>query len=126
MAAYDPFLRVVSNMLSRYGGDGVLISRGDTPYNYSTSTQEQREDCYPLRMLAFDFLQKKDGDRPMQNTLIQSGDKQIYMSAGSWVPRPIAGVDEIVYNSRVYSIVTVKELNPSGSTTVYTEMFIRE
>lgn len=130
---FDPFLRVVSNMVTRFGGPAVFIDNSNaiTNYNPTTGKATTLPVTYNVAVLAFDFLQKKDGDSTMTNSLIRSGDKQIYMQTqpdpitNVPVPRPTAHVDQLQWNGRTYEIITVKQLNPSGGNVVYTEMFIR-
>ena len=126
ITAFDPWLSVVSNMIGRFGGPGQLIKRpANNSYNPSTGKVVNVPISYSVKIIAFDFLQKKDGDSAMTNTLIKSGDKQIYMQFDSTVPTPVAHVDELVYAGNTFEIITVKQLNPSGSNVVYTEMYIR-
>ena len=123
---FDPFLSVVSNLIGRFGGTAQLIHRpANNVYDPTSGKVTAIPISYNVRIVAFDFLQKRDGDSTMTNTLVKAGDKQIYMQFDSTVPTPIAHVDELVYAGNTFQIITVKQLNSSGSNVVYTEMFIR-
>ncbi len=126
MGAYDGILASVTRMIARYGGPGQFIHNAVGVYDPSVGTATATQTAYPVSLVAFDFLQKKDGDAGQGNTLIRSGDKEIYMTSNVLLPRPVPKADSIIYTGRKYSIVTVKELNPSGLVSIVYQLFIRE
>lgn len=126
MAAYDDFVEVVTEMMQDYGGPAIFVSNAQTEYDPSTGKSVTTPNQFNVSILAFDFLQKKDGYGGMNNSLVRSGDKQVYMQSGPLVPIPNAKTDTIIFNGSTFNIITVKSLNPSGSSVVVTEMFIRE
>lgn len=126
MAAYDQLIQTVNNLIGQFGGPATLMLSVAPPYDPTTGTAAAQVDNYAVQVIAFDFLQKKDGDGMQGGTLIESGDKMVYMMAADYVPRPDPKTTTLLWCGRQYSILTVKEMNPSGSVKVCTELFIRE
>lgn len=60
----------------------------------------------------FDFSQ---GQQYMRGTLIQSGDKQLLLDAGATVDLK----DHFVIGGTEYTIVSLGEINPAGTTVLY-------
>ncbi len=125
MAALDPFIRTVLNMMNMFGGDSILVVSSEGAYNPQTSSVSRTETQHAIKTLAFDYIQKHDGESVMSNTLIRSGDKQLYVQPSTF-PRPRAKTDSVIYKGIKHSIVTIKEINPSGTSIVLYELFIRE
>jgi hypothetical protein len=126
MGFYDDITAEVLDILNECGGPATFISRSTGTYDPATGTSPVVDTPYTVQMVAFDFLQKRDGDSGQGNTLLKSGDKEIYMASKILLPRPNPKTDSIVYTGRKYSIITVKELNPSGIASVVYQLFIRE
>lgn len=126
--ALDPIIRTISNMMSRFGGTSTLtVTTSESSYDYDTSTSEEVVTDYPVQSIAFDYIQKKDGIGSGEgNTLIRSGDKQIFIKPYPSLPLPNPRTDNVTYKGTVYTIVTVKDYNPSGVQSVLYELFIRE
>lgn len=122
---YDPFNRVVLNMVTKYGGYSTLNVASAGSYDATTSRVVETNVQYQIRTLKFDYIPKKDGETTMPNTLIRSGDKQLFVLP-STAPIPNPKTDEVIYQGVRHSIITVKELNPSGSNLMLIELFIRE
>lgn len=125
-SAYDDIVFCVTDILGEYGGPAQFISRSNGPYDPTVGTAPIVDTTYNVRMVAFDFLQKKDGDQGGENSLLKSGDKEVYMSSSVLLPRPNPKTDSIIYTGRKYSIITIKELNPSGTLSIVYQLFIRE
>lgn len=125
MAGLDPIIRTVLNMITRYGGTSVLTVSSPGTYDVSTSSVIEINTDYTVKMIAFDYFQKVSGMNTEINTLIRNGDKQVFMLPEA-NPRPTPAVDSLVYNGIRHSIVSVKDLNPSGSQSILYELYIRE
>ena len=121
----DPVSKTALNMLTKYGGYSTLVSNTYSSYDDSTSIAAKVTKKYQVKTLAFDYLTKHSGSTADANSLIRAGDKQIFLLP-SVAPAPVAVVDSLIHNGRVYNIVFVKDLNPSGSKSILYELFVRE
>ena len=124
-SAFDPFIKVVLNMMNRFGGDSTLVITQEGTYNPATSTATQTSTVYTVRSLVFDYPDKKDGIGVAIPTEIQKGYKQMFVQpSGFPVPRP--NVDKVVYQNRKYTIANVKEVNTTGSNCILYEFMIHQ
>ncbi len=125
--AFNPFLRVVSDMMRKFGGNGTLeVFTGTSSYDPETSTMVVAKRSYTIRAMMFDYVPRKDGQNLENGSLVRSGDKQLFIKPDTTHPAPKVGTDMIVFGGKRYGIVAIKELNTSGGTTVYYELYIRE
>jgi hypothetical protein len=123
----DPFVRVVTNMMRRFGGPSTLIYKGESgEYDPSQSGPQTTDVEFPVRTITFDYIQKVEGVGTKTGSMIQDGDKQVYMQPSASVPRPRPEIDKIVYKNTTYSIVSVKEMDVTGSTVILYELCIRQ
>lgn len=126
MSTLDPFIRVVTDMMRRFGGNHTLVKSVDGPYNYDTDSSPSLITEYPIRMIAFDYVQKKDGLGTAFNKSIQEGDKQFYIKPDDSVPFPTPEKDHIIYKGVKHNVVAVKEINPTGSKVIFIEVYGRQ
>ncbi len=127
MGNLNPIVRTINNILTRYGGTCIVtILTDDGGYNFDTSTAIINKTDYTVQMIAFDYIQRMQGTGSEPNTLIRSGDKQVFVKQIAGMPMPNPATDSVIYNGKKYNIVTIKDLNPSGVSSFVLEMFIRE
>lgn len=126
MNSFSPFYDVVKTFMGLYGGDSVLIHVGDSVYDPNTSTQTNVEDLYNVRTLAFDYVSKFDGFTTHPNSLIKTGDKQIFMKPLDFAPDPRVDVDFIEAGGVRRRIISCKKLSPDNSNVLLFELFTRE
>lgn len=125
MAAFDPFIRTVSDMMRRFGGNGVLeVTKGGV-YNPETSSVEPQVIEYAMRAMIFDYVPRMDGAGVENKSLIRNGDKQMFVKTDPELPAPEAN-DRITFGGITYAVIVAKELNPSGSAPIYYELYLRE
>lgn len=122
----DPTIRTVYNMITRYGGDSTLVVLTQGEYDPTQGEAVTQETLHTVRTLAFDYIQKADGVGTKFGTLIQDGDKQLFMLPKAGVPAPRPQVDKITYEGVRHSVVALKALNPSGNKVIMYEMYIRK
>lgn len=131
ISAFDD---VVANMMQEYGTTAHIVVTTAEEYSPDTSENETKEVEYRVRAMFFDYIDKMAGKGTERNSLIQSGDKQVYIqpphktSAGIPLPHIDTNKDRLKVNGTTYKIVTIKQYNPSMSRAgcVLYEAYIRE
>lgn len=127
MLPIDPVARTVMNLMRTRGGAAtIVIPDGEPTYNPETSTVIATETYYPVRVLVFDYIQKTQGATVQGSTLIQTGDKQMFVQPTDDLPEPKARTSRVVFKGVNYDVITVKALDPSGTNVLLYELFIRE
>lgn len=124
--ATNTLLRTVGQMMQRFGGDATLVvDSGDSTYDPETSTTVSSVKSYPIRVLAFDYIQRLSGMTVQDGTLIKTGDKQVFIKPDSKVPTPRIGVDKITFEGRNWTVLALKAHNPSGTMPYVYEAYVR-
>jgi hypothetical protein len=121
----DSFNRVVFNMMARYGGMSTATVVGEGVYNDDTREFEATATVYDIQTMVFDYTLQSNGDQTQKNTLIQAGDKQVFVRPLADMPRLQPGKDTVQLGGKSYRIVTYKELNPSGLDNCLIELYVR-
>jgi hypothetical protein len=122
----DPFIRVVMNMMRQFGGDGQLVVTSTGEYDPASGKTPKVTQKIPARVIVLDYMQKIEGVGNKTGTMIQDGDKQAFMQPSADVPTPRPEIDKIIYKGVPHSIVSFKELNPTGTKAILYELFIRQ
>lgn len=135
MSAIAKFDRVVRKEMTRYGFDLIVKRNSATAssYNPALGRAAATVTTLPCRGILFDLTLQSNGNQTMKDSLIQAGDKQLYIEPifkqdpnfQSPPSRLIPGQDEVVIGSDTYRIVTFKEVNPSASNSCLWELYIR-
>lgn len=126
MNILDPVYRTVLQMMAARGGDGTLIAKGIPEYDPTTSSATSTDINYPVRVLVFDYIQKQAGLATENNSLIRTGDKQVFIKPYEGLPSPTAKDFTLVLKEVPYSVITVKEVNPSNANVYLYELFVRQ
>jgi hypothetical protein len=103
-------------------------------YDPTTSENVVSYQDYAVNILVFDYVRKNEGDSTERNTLVQTGDKQVYVQPpqktdiGIPLPHLSPNRDFLKVGDKIYKIVTVKQYNPSMSSEgcVVYELYVRE
>jgi hypothetical protein len=133
MSAMDKFHKVVAKEMSRYGFDvNITVNRGDGVYDPVTSTYTESTTTLICRGILFDYTLQSNGTSTHKSTLIQAGDKHLFLQPPMQVdPNTLITSlspekDNITIGTDTYSIVTFKEVNPSVSNSCLWEVYIRK
>ncbi len=78
-----------------------------------------------MKAIVLDYINKFEGSAQQQNTLIRTGDKQVFLYPSQYVKDIDPTSDKLQLGSKVYDIVVVKEMNPNLSNTLYWELYVR-
>jgi hypothetical protein len=131
MNAFD---RTVANMMSRFGTDAHMIVSVSEVYDTSTSENTVVTHDYLVNAMFFDYVRKNEGEGTQQNTLIRTGDKQVYVQPpqknddGLPLPNFSANNTQLKVGNKTYKIITLKQLNPnlSNDGCILYELYVRE
>lgn len=126
--------RTVASMMSRFGTTAYVSVAISEEYDPSTSENTVTYQDYLVNVMVFDYVRKTEGEGEEKNTLIKTGDKQVYVQppqkteVGLPLPHLNANKDLLKIGDNIYKIVTVKQLNPalSQDSCVLYELYIRE
>jgi hypothetical protein len=126
--------RTVATMMSRFGTTGTIKVAISEAYDPATSENSVTYQEYPVNVMAFDYVRKMEGEGTQGDTLIKTGDKQVYVQppqkteVGLALPHLNANRDLLVISDKIYKIVTVKQLNPSlaQENCILYELYVRE
>ena len=132
-ASMDKFARVVTKEMQRYGFDMSVVRQVKGAYNPATSSASITELEIPCRGIMFDLTLQSNGDQTKLGTLIEMGDKQLFIQpteddgfyynneTGSLYPNQ----DRVKIGGKIYKILTFKQVNPSTLNSVLWECYIR-
>jgi hypothetical protein len=128
------FDRTVASMMSKFGTTANISVAISEAYDPETSENIVTYQDYPVNIMVFDYVRKNEGEGTANNTLVQTGDKQVYVQppqkteVGIALPHLHANRDFLKISDKTYKIVTVKQLNPSlaQDNCILYELYIRE
>jgi hypothetical protein len=126
--------RTVANMMSKFGTQGYISIAISSEYDPATSENTVTYQDYLVNIMVFDYVRKNEGEGTEQNTLIKTGDKQVYVQPsqktelGLALPHLSANSDFLKIGDAQYKIITVKQLNPAltQDSCVLYELYVRE
>ena len=117
--------RAVANIMRIHGGDSLLRRVTGGAYNVETSTMATSVAHVTVRTVVMDYTQRMSG-LGVEKTLIRAGDKQVFMVPVEGQPAPQASRDTLVLGGEDFAIITVKEINPSGTKPYAYEILARQ
>lgn len=103
----------------------AVLIKTTSVYDDATSENITTERRYTVRAMPFDYIRKEQGDGTLGQTLVRSGDKQIFLAPSQYVKEIDPSADKIQLGTKVYKIVTVKTVDPTLSDVLYYELFVR-
>lgn len=129
------FDKVVDKYMSRYGFDiQIEYLSPESDYDTESGTIIEVKELINARAMMFDMTLQSNGTGNFRSTLIEAGDKQLFI-------KPITknseyqdvtletltpARDRIVIGGDKYKVVTFKEVNPSTSNSCLWELYIRK
>lgn len=103
----------------------ATLIKTSSVYDPNTSENIVTESRFTMQAIPFDYINKFQGLTTQQNTLIQTGDKQVFLKKNPLVTSINPSSDTLKIGDIVYKIITVKEVNPTLTNTLYYELFVR-
>jgi len=122
--------QMAMRMLYREGQSAFLhqVDMSGGTYNYATGINTPVADVVtPVRIILLDFAILANGLQPKPNSLIESNDKQCYMSAETF-PRHPSPVGDYIVDSvgNKWTIKLVKEYNLTGAQPIMFDLLVRK
>lgn len=103
----------------------ATLIKTSSVYDPNTSENVVTESRFTMQAIPFDYINKFQGASTQSDTLIKTGDKQVYLKPTPLVISIDPSADRLQIGSTIYKIVTVKEVNPTLTNTLYYELFVR-
>ena len=112
---YAGLAKVAHDLIVKFGGPAKLRRTGQVVYDPTTgATTSPGVVDFPVNACVFDFPAQD-----VNGTLIQTGDKQVYLSAMS-LDAPTLADQFVTADDHAYTIVKVTALAPGGTEVLYT------
>jgi hypothetical protein len=129
----EKYARVVRKEMDRYGFDLTVIRKEDSVYDPALGTAVDVTTEFKCRGILFDLTLQSNGTGTSKNSLITAGDKQIFIEPadqdGWYQDNELDAIkperDKILIGSTLYSVITVKQINPSTNCSVLYDCYIR-
>lgn len=138
MSLFADFDDVVRSMMQDFGGCTggqpnatyhKLVDVGT--YDTATGSTTPVVSDIPIQAILIDYILKKDGLQSAFGTLVQDGDKMLYVRPTEKIDQyrlalnPNATSDRVTFSNIIYKVVVIKEVNTSGTDSVLFEILIR-
>lgn len=130
----EAFDSLVYDMMQEFGTVAYVQVVTSEEYDPETSENVVVVTPYKVKAIFFDYIDKNSGVGTEKNTLVQTGDKQVFIQpphkteTGIPLPHLDPNKDRLKVGDKLYKIVVAKEYNPSMSRKgcVLYELYVRE
>jgi hypothetical protein len=128
---FEDFDHTVLHFMNEWGSDFQYIRSVDGEYNPATGSTSSTEKKFLVRGIMMDMTLQSNGLGTRYGTQILAGDKQFFMQppnkATDGAPALVVNptTDRIKLGNVLYSIVTFKEVNPTGADPIVFELVLR-
>lgn len=113
--AYESQIDLTRNLIERFGRPVSIVSLSSSPVDLSTPWRQ----TVPVETVQTGDAVFLDYDaRHIDGTLVQRGDKRVYMSTKGLSARPTIK-DELRVDAERWTIVNVNTLSPNGEDIMY-------
>jgi hypothetical protein len=116
MSFYDDMTGTVLEMLSEFGQPVVIQQQGPKTVNANGVTVPSNPTAMTAMGCLFDYTFRNYGNEVVKGELVQSADKQLYMTA---TPVPPQVQDRVIVGGNSWAIVNIKQINPAGTPVMY-------
>ena len=103
----------------------VTLIKTTSVYDPDTSENIVTEKRYTMQAIPLDYINKNEGAGTNAQTLIRSGDKQVFIKPSKYVTDIDPSADMLQMGSKVYKIITVKTFDTTLADVLYYELFVR-
>ncbi|MDM0041877.1 hypothetical protein QTI05_22745 [Variovorax sp. J22R193] len=118
MSFYGNMAATAAGLITKFGAAASLARITAGAYNPVTGTSTPTEVVQAVRAVVLDYDAKM-----IDGSMIQQGDKQVYLSAVGVLPPAVA--DVLTWQGVAYTIISVKPLAPAGVDTLH-ELQVRK
>ena len=124
---------VVANMVNWYGCEVTIVIQNAGVYDPETQEYVASETSYQMKAIFLDKTLQSNGLTTMKESLIQTGDQQIYLQPLEQTNPDLATPKMSPLTTRIiaptgkaYRLVTYKQINPTFSDLVLIDCYVRE
>jgi hypothetical protein len=111
---YTRLAATAKKLLAKHGRDVTLHSEALPVYDAATGVATVTPTDTVVKAAIFDFAK---GVTTVRGTLVQMGDKEIFMEAKSGVTPSVR--DTVTVDVDIFTVVSVGEINPAGTPVLY-------
>lgn len=112
------------------GTSGTLTQVVEGAYNPATGVVGTTTNLIPIEGILMDLTLKSDGLSAKYGTLVEAGDKELWMrpphKTNGWITpvavQPVS--DRITFGGLTYKIMTLKEVNPTGADPILLSLYL--
>jgi hypothetical protein len=102
-------------LVTEFGGAGTYTSFTNGTYNTSTAKGSDTLVTQPVTAVLLDLTLQSNGMSLKYGTTIIAGDKEAYMLPPANLVKITPGRDYLTFGGVRYTVVTFKEINPTGN-----------
>ena len=125
MANYNTqFQNVVAFFMKRFGADATIIIDDGTG-TYTNSEYVPNIQNIPVRVIPFDYIKKSEGLTTENNSLVQTGDKQVFIQPTVAVQNIDPAYTKLQMDGKLWKFVAIKNINPTMNDSVLLECYVR-
>lgn len=129
MTTQPDFDQAALELVTEFGGSGTYTKRTANTYDPATGTSVSSTTSQPITVALFDFTRPNNGVGMKFGTEIIQADKEAYVLPPQKNGGTAITVDPVTDSIQVggvsYSIVTFKEVNPSGQSPILYMFYLR-
>jgi len=116
---YSTLRRSALNLINRFGQSMTYTSKAAAAYSVSTSSVTLTNTDYTVKGVVFDFDTMNTGTQMLDNSLIEAGDRRVYIAASGLNFTPKLE-DTLTINSEVWRVVRIiNAIDPGGTMLLY-------
>lgn len=124
---FEDFHRTVLELMDEFGGTGTFVKVKEGTYDPNTGTTSAVTVEATVQLIVMDLTLQSNGYSVKYGTLIQAGDKEIYIRPTEQMK--LLGIDPASDSVKVgnvtYKIVSFKEVNPTGTDPIVYSLYVR-
>lgn len=113
---YDKLAATALRLLTKHGQDITLRSTVQGAYDPTTGTSSITITDTTRKGAVFDYNLVVYGNDLINNTLVQAGDKRLYLDANGVAP---SLTDQVIIGGVTWSVKNIKDLSPAGTVVLY-------
>lgn len=122
--------RAMVDLMYEVGANVTYTHRSDGEYDPATGTMTETETVFTVRGIMMDMPLNRNGMQIKDGTLIQDGDKVLYLvpPADMLGPNPTlenTATDFVLAGGVRWRVYNVKTLNPDGTGVIVYEFYLR-
>lgn len=131
MPNLNDFDQTVALFMRDFGGTASLLIQGNKVRNVETGTIDFEYVSYDVKAILLDLTLQSNGMTTINGTLIESGDKRAFIQprnkSDPTLTMPVVrpNKDKFAMGGKVYTIITLKETDPSTTNNVMLELYLR-